>query len=260
MSIREGKINVFIGFDQAESVSYYVLEHSIQSRAARPVSITPIRLNQLNHLIDRPWDEKQSNEFAFTRWMVPYLMGYNGWAIWMDCDMLVTCDINELWQEVSNLANFKYAVQVVKHKHTPKETTKYLGRPQTKYEYKNWSSVMVFNCSHIRCRTLTPSYINTAPGLDLHQFKWITANCGYTSAEQEVEEAERNSMIGEISADWNHLVGYNPPNPDAKNIHWTIGGPWFDDYKGCEHEQTWWDEYHRMTHSAQLADMEKEAS
>jgi hypothetical protein len=110
---------------------------------------------------------------------------------------------------------------VVKHEHIPRETTKFLGEPQTKYEKKNWSSVMLFN--NAKCRTLTPDYVNTASGLELHQFKWL----------------KDDALIGELPDRWNHLVGYNPPRADAALVHYTLGGPYFAEYSDCEYSVHW---------------------
>ncbi|HUL56081.1 MAG TPA: glycosyltransferase, partial [Usitatibacter sp.] len=135
----------------------------------------------------------------------------------MDCDMLVRADIAGLWK----LRDERYAVQVVKHVHVPKEEKKFLGQVQTKYEKKNWSSVMLMNCA--RCRALTPEYVNTATGLQLHQFKWL----------------ESDELIGSIPHRWNHLVGYDAPDPDAALVHFTIGGPWFKEYESTPFAGEW---------------------
>ena len=146
----------------------------------------------------------------------------------MDSDVLVRCDIAELGK-MCNLANAYKAVYVVKHNYDPKDSVKFLGEKQTKYEKKNWSSVMLFNNG--RCRNLTTGYVNTAPGLDLHQFKWTS-----------------DGQVGELDKNWNHLVGEYPPNPEAKIVHFTRGGPWFRDYEDCEFSKEWFEEYESMSH------------
>ena len=135
----------------------------------------------------------------------------------MDCDMLVLDDIEKLYA----LRDERYAVMVVKHDHVPKETRKFLDQPQTAYQKKNWSSVMLFN--NAQCRALTPDYVNTASGLELHQFKWLA----------------NDELIGEIPARWNHLVGYNAPNRDVSLVHYTLGGPYFQEYRDCEYADEW---------------------
>lgn len=224
-------IRVFIGYDKVEAVAFHTLCHSIWSRSSEPVEIIPIMLSSLKTLMWRDRDPKQSNDFAFSRWLVPYLCQYEGKAIFMDCDMLVVDDIAKLWER----ADDRYAVQVVKHDHRPYEKVKFLGQKQTQYEKKNWSSVMIFN--NARCKKLTPLYINTAPGLDLHQFKWL----------------ESDELIGELPLRWNYLVGYYH-YIDIKycsNLHFTIGGPYFDEYKNCDYADIWREEHRKMVNSAE---------
>ncbi len=212
-------IRVFIGFDPRETVAFHVLSQSIHARASQSVSITPVMLSQMEGLLTRERDPLQSTDFSFSRFLTPYLCDYEGWAVFMDCDMLVLTDVAELWA----LRDDNYAVQVVKHDHVPEENTKFLGAPQTRYEKKNWSSVMLFNCA--RCRALTPDYVNTASGLDLHRFHWL----------------DGDHLIGEIPHNWNHLVGYDPTIPveEILNLHYTIGGPYFDAYRNTDYAEEW---------------------
>ena len=213
----QGMIRVFIGYDSVEAVAFSVLSHSIHANASQPVSIAPVMLDQLGGIYRRERNPLQSTEFSFSRFLAPYLCGFQGWAIFMDCDMLVRDDIARLWA----LRDERYAVQVVKHTHVPKEDTKFLGAVQTKYEKKNWSSVMLMNCG--RCTALTPEFVSTASGLQLHQFKWL----------------DGDHLIGELPSAWNHLVGYDAPREDASLVHFTIGGPYFDEYADCEYADEW---------------------
>jgi lipopolysaccharide biosynthesis glycosyltransferase len=217
-------IRVFIGYDPREAVAFSVLAYSIQARASQPVSIAPLMLAQLKGILTRERHPLQSTDFSFSRFLVPYLSGHEGWSVFMDCDMLMLEDVARLWQ----LRDDRYAVMVVKHNHVPKETVKFLGEPQTKYEKKNWSSVILFN--NARCRALTPGYVNKATGLELHQFKWL----------------DNDDLIGALPDRWNHLVGYNPPRRDAALVHYTQGGPYFDEYRGCEYAKEWFAERDAM--------------
>lgn len=210
-------INVFIGYDPREAIAFSVLAHSIHARASQPVAIAPLMLSQLEGVLTRERHSLQSTDFSFSRFLTPYLSDFQGWSVFMDCDMLVLEDIAHLWA----LRDERYAVMVVKHDHVPRETTKFLGEPQSKYEKKNWSSVMLFN--NARCRTLTPEYVNTASGLALHQFKWLNDD----------------ALIGALPDRWNHLVDYNPPRRDAALVHYTLGGPYFEPYAGCEYSAEW---------------------
>jgi len=220
----------FIGFDQVEAVAYHTLCHSIISRSTIPVEIIPIKRSMLQHIHSRPLDKHQSNEFSFTRFLVPYLCGYEGYAIFTDCDMLMRVDVKELISKIDQY----YAVQVVKHDYEPKNDVKYLGTKQYAYPRKNWSSVMLFNCSHSDCKQLTPDYVNSASGLDLHRFKWA-----------------RDSRIGELDKVWNHLVSEYAPNPNAKIVHWTVGGPYFNEYENCEFSDEWFIERALMNNCLQ---------
>jgi lipopolysaccharide biosynthesis glycosyltransferase len=181
-------------------------------------------LEQLKQTFTRGRHALQSTDFSFSRFLTPYLSQYCGWSIFMDCDMLMLDDVAKL----SALRDERYAVMVVKHDHVPKEATKFLDQPQSAYQKKNWSSVMLFN--NAQCRALTPDYVNTASGLELHQFKWL-ANDG---------------LIGPLPARWNHLVGYDEPDPHAALVHFTLGGPYFDEFRDCEYAQAWRDEMQAM--------------
>ena len=219
-------VRVFIGFDTRETVAFHVLSQSIHSRASQPVSITPVMLSQLKGLMKRERSQFQSTDFSFSRFLTPYLCDYEGWAIFMDCDMLVLDDIVKLWA----LQDDKYAVQVVKHDHVPREDTKFLSTPQTRYEKKNWSSVMLLNCS--KCSALTLDYVNAASGLDLHRFHWL----------------DGEHLIGDIPHAWNHLVAYDPPEPitEISNLHFTTGGPYYHDYSETDFAVNWFNERDHM--------------
>ena len=216
-------IRVFIGYDKSETVAFHVLAHSIVMRSSEPVSVTGLVLNQLPLWRER--DERQSTDFAFSRFLVPSMCAFKGWAIFMDCDMLCLGDIKELY----DLRDDRYAVQVVKHNHVPRESEKFLGNVQLPYEKKNWSSVMLFN--NALCPVLTPEYVNNASGLDLHQFRWLGSD----------------ELIGGLPSEWNHLVGYDEPKP-AKLVHFTLGTPCFKKYRFCEYSKEWFEESDRMLH------------
>lgn len=167
------------------------------------------------------WRERtatQSTEFSFSRFLVPWLCGYEGKALFLDGDILCRTDIAPLFDREMHTA-----VDVVKHDYIPKAENKFGNQKQSVYPKKNWSSVMLFNCA--LCPVLTPEYVNTASGLELHQFKW----CG-------------DHMIGELPKDWNHLVGEYEPNPKAQLIHYTLGTPCFKKYEFCEFSNEWYAE------------------
>ena len=217
-------IRIFVGYDPDEALAFSVFAHSVHRRSRVPVSIQPVMLSQLRGLYHRDRDPLQSTEFSFSRFLVPWLCGFKGWAVFCDGDMLCRNDIAELWE----LRDPNYSVQVVKREQEVTQPIKFLGRPQSAYPRKNWSSVMIFNCD--RCSVLTPEYVATAHGLDLHGFKWL----------------QTTDEIGDIPAGWNHLVGVDAPSQIAKLVHFTLGMPFFRGFAECEFAQEWREEMHAM--------------
>jgi hypothetical protein len=224
-------VKIFIGYDPAEAVAYNVLQHSILRNSSLPVQIAPLAKHHLGSIHKRPRDPLQSNDFSFTRFLVPYLCDYKGWAIFMDCDMLLVDDIAKLWA----LRDPQYSVRCVKHKHVPREKKKYLGTIQTQYERKNWSSVMLMNCQ--ANQQLSPEYVDVASGLDLHQFKWVPDD----------------RCIGDLPLRWNYLVDYYLDLDISRisNLHFTEGGPYFAEYADCPFAFEWWEAYREMLHCEQ---------
>jgi lipopolysaccharide biosynthesis glycosyltransferase len=223
-------LRCFIGYDPNETVAYHVLAHSIMTRASQPVSITGLEKRSLEYCgyLHRETDPKQSTEFAFSRFLVPYLCNWEGYAIFMDCDMLCLSDIWELYQYAWHLP--QKAVYVVKHDYVPKLKRKHMDHEQTVYPCKNWSSVMVFN--NQLCGKLTGRNVNAMTGLELHQFKWL----------------EDDSLIGELPRQWNHLVGEYAYDREAKLLHFTNGGPWWENTRNCDYAAQWMIEYQRMVY------------
>ena len=216
---------IFIGFDPREDVAVNVLTDSIQANSSIPVQIAQVRLSQLKGIYERPESSLQSTAFSFSRFLVPWLCEFEGWALFIDADMLCLANIAELWA----LRDERYAIQVVKHQHKCEPGQKFQGMPQTPYERKNWSSVMLFNCN--RCKALTVDYVNTASGLELHQFKWLM-----------------DDEIGSLPAEWNVLVGVEPVPNNAKILHYTLGGPLFKDCLSMDRAETWENARTAMNH------------
>lgn len=216
-------IRVFIGYDPAETVAYHVLCHSILRQSSCPISFTPI--NKRNIPEFKRGKEDGSTEFSFSRFLTPYLSGYVGQSIFMDCDMLVRGDIADILDN----CDLCHDVFVVKHDYTPKTESKFLGNKQHVYPKKNWSSVMVFNNFTSPCRRLTPEIVNTSTGSYLHQFQWTS-----------------DWRVGELPAAWNHLVGEYEPNKNARIIHYTLGTPCLAGYDSQEWAAEWFEEYEMM--------------
>jgi len=222
-------LQIFIGYDPNETVAYHTLAHSILRRSSIPVSVAPLMQSQLKGVYTRPRGSTESTEFSLTRFLVPHLSGYRGWSLFMDCDMLCRADIAGLAAYIERAAD--KAVLVCKHDYVPRTERKFLDQVQTKYPRKNWSSLMLFN--NERCRALTPAYVNSGSGLELHRFAWT-----------------EDARIGELPLEWNWLVGEYAHNPAAKIVHYTLGGPYFDDYRGCDYAEEWFAERGAMTHAA----------
>lgn len=217
-------LNIAIGYDRTNRLPAYTLTDSILEHTSKPVSFTYLHRKTIPQL-RRPIGPHDSTEFSISRFMVPSLFDYAGWTLFLDNDMIVQDDISELF----DLADPQYAVMCVKHNQVCKSSKKFLGKEQVQYRYKNWSSVMLFNNS--KCTALSQHYVNTAPGLDLHQFKWLAGD----------------HLIGDLPLEWNYLVGNeNQTTERPKLIHYTEGGPFFEEYKRCEYNEQWFDTYERI--------------
>jgi len=227
-------LRVFIGYDKVESVAWHTMAHSILERSSQPIAIIPLYLGNLKNIYNREPDPRQSNEFSFTRFLVPYLSDFDGYSVFFDCDMMLRVDINEILDVVKSQPN--KAVYVVKHDYSPKNKIKFLNQVQYQYPRKNWSSVVLWNCSHPSNKAVTPDYVNTATAMELHRFKWL-----------------KDDEIGELDVRWNWLVGEysNPPN-DVKNVHWTVGGPYFYEYKDADFSDEWFFEHDKMQNCDQI--------
>lgn len=202
-------IRIFIGYEPREAIAYHVLAHSIMRRAPSLVQITPIILGKTG----LSGMKEGSTEFTRSRFLVPSLCGFEGCAVFMDCDML--CREWPL-QDIDPDA----AVSVVQHDYNPNPASKFLGNAQSAYPRKNWSSFMVFN--NALCKRLTPEYVKSATLMQLHQFKW----CG-------------DDQVGALDRGWNYLVGEEKQSPRPYIVHYTRGGPWFPEFAQCEYAAEW---------------------
>ena len=223
-------LRIFIGYDKLEPVVHHVCAHSILRRSSIPVSITPLNKASFSGFFSRERGQYDSTDFAITRFLVPFLCDFQGFAVFMDGDMVCLGDVAELSHYMTLMDKYNYAVRVVKHSYEPTEKTKFLRQEQTRYERKNWSSVMVFN--NALCTALTPEYVEKAPGLALHQFQWC-----------------KDSQIADMPSAWNYLVGVYPKRDHIKLLHYTKGAPCFTEYRDCDYAQVWRDEYNDMVSS-----------
>ena len=219
----QSKISIVVGFDQREAVAYHVFCQSVIDHASRPVQFLPLAENTLQGYKEVHTDG--SNRFIYSRFLTPYLMDFNGWAIFADGDMVCQADITELWA----LRDQSKAVQVVKHDYQTKSSTKYLGNKNENYPRKNWSSLILWNCSHPENKILTPEFIQNQPGSYLHRFSWL-----------------EDDLIGALPIEWNWLAIEYPESVQAKLIHYTLGTPCFKDYADESMSSCWTKNYDRL--------------
>lgn len=135
-------LKIFIGYDHRQPIAFTVLAHSIYAKSSKPVTICPLVLPQL------PLKRYGLTPFTFSRFLVPYLCGFKGWALFLDADIILNEDISKLF----DLADDRYSVMVSKN--------------QKRFE---WASVMLFNCS--KNQVLTPDFVETAQSL--HTISWV---------------------------------------------------------------------------------------
>ena len=215
-------INFFIGYDSKEDIAYRVCKNSLLKRASVNVKVTSLKLDELiaKKFYSRTIDPLASTEFTYSRFLIPALMNYKGWAIFCDCDFLFFKDINLLFDTIEG----DRAVYCVKHDYTPKEKHKMDGQQQTIYPRKNWSSFIVYNCEHPSNKKLTVDLVNSQTGSFLHQFKWLNDN-----------------EIGSLDERWNWLEGWSSKNnkKEPYAVHYTRGGPWFDEWQDVEFANEW---------------------
>lgn len=219
-------IRVFAGLDERERVGYQVFAHSLLTQASQPIALTQLNSRTFAGRVS----PKGTNDFGVLRFLVPMLCDYVGFAIFMDgSDMLMRADVAELWEQRPLWG----AVSLVKHHYQTKHARKYIGTEMEAdnrdYPRKNWSSVMLINCSHFAWRGVDEKFVSTVSALDLHRLSWMA-----------------DEHIVPLASEWNHLVGEQPKNPEAKVVHYTLGIPAFPYYCGCEFAEEWHKAYTDM--------------
>lgn len=222
-------IRLYAGFDPREEVGFHVFCSSVIERASVPVSICPLSAESIAKAY--PQGQRDgTNAFTYSRFLIPFLEHFEGWAVFMDgADMLCRDDIAKL----AELYDPSKAVQVVKHEYKTANRRKYIGTVMeagnADYPRKNWSSLMLINCAHYAWRQMTPANVADLPGSYLHRFGFI-----------------EDRYIGSLPCEWNHLVGEYAPDADAKVLHYTLGIPAMDHYRDCEGASEWFKQRERM--------------
>ena len=216
------KAKIFIGFDQREACAYHTFVQSLINHSSIPLDITPLCLKSLAGYKELHRDG--GNDFVYSRFLSPFLNNFDGWAIYADGDMVCQADILELLK----LKDDSKAVMVAKHNYQTKQTKKYFNNKNENYPKKNWSSVILWNCSHPKHKILTPEFIQNQSGKFLHRFSWLNED-----------------EIGEIPLEWNWLALEYPENKEAKIIHYTLGTPCLKEYKDTNMSDIWYDSYNK---------------
>lgn len=217
-------IRLFVGYDPREAVAFNVFVSSVLDKSSTPVSVTPLALNTLRARYMEGHTDG-SNDFTYSRFLVPFMCNFDGWAIFADGDMLCRTDIAELWA----LRDPNLAVQVVKHNYKTKRPIKYLGAKNEDYPRKNWSSVVLWNCAHPANRCLVPEFVQSYTGKFLHRFAWLS-----------------DQLVGELPHGWNWLVDEYRYNSYACLVHFTLGTPCFAGYDACDYAPEWYAQLKKM--------------
>jgi hypothetical protein len=225
-------IRLYAGYDPREEIGYHAFCSSVIEHATVPVSISPLG----PQIVSRLYSEGQrdgTNAFIYLRFLIPYLEGFEGWAIFADgSDMVMCADIAEL----ADLYDPFKAVQVVKHEYKTKHPRKYLGTRMESanqdYPAKNWSSLMLINCGHYAWRQMTPDKVASLPGSYLHRFDFCDPR-----------------QVGELPKEWNWLADEYGENVNPKLLHWTTGIPAFPQHRGAPMAHKWYQAHNRANHA-----------
>jgi hypothetical protein len=224
-------VRIYCGYDPRESAGYHTFCQSVMDHASVPVAFIPLHKPMLEGFDGQ---RDGTNAFIYSRFLVPYLENYRGWAIFADaCDMVVTDDIAKVWNMREQFI-FNKAVAVVKHDYKTKQKRKYIGTPMeadnADYARKNWSSFILFNCAHSANMRLTPEVVRESPGSFLHRFQWLA-----------------DDQVGELPPEWNALA-LEQDLSAASLIHYTCGTPAMPHYRNCDGAENFHRSYKRMTH------------
>lgn len=227
-------LKVFVGYDSPRPDVSDVCAFSMQSRSSLDLEINFLNLRDLSDagVYWREPDPLATTEFTYSRYLVPYLCGYEGLALFCDNDFLWQDDVRNLLDERGG----ESALHCVQHDHRPVETEKMDGKPQSVFPRKNWSSLMLFDCGHAAHKALTPQTVSTASAAYLHRMQWL-----------------EDDQIGNLPTRWNWLEGWCSDRPDVQlgAIHYTRGGPWLETGEQYAFADLWLNEFHRWSAEAE---------
>ncbi len=229
-------LTVFIGYDPRERDAFDVARWSLVRRCSEPVYAFPLTQTALREVglysrtsyqdssgqwYDTIDNKPFSTEFSFTRFLVPELArraGIKDWVMFVDCDFLFLQDVAPLW-DLCRTQHSTKALTVVPRQYASTSTTKMDGCKQEAYPRKLQSAMMLFNMKHPGNSELGISEVNSWKGSRLHNFEWLTGN-----------------EIGYLPPEWHSL---NTDVAARGVIHYTEGGPWFDNYRSCAMANEW---------------------
>lgn len=223
---------IWVGFDAREAAAFAVTRYSIARRLSAALPVHGLVASELRRvgLLTRPterrggitWDlvsdAPQATEHANARFLLPWIAGGEGWALFCDGDMLARGNLARIFDGLDT----SKALWCVQHAHEPVGEIKMDGQVQTRYARKNWSSLMVWNLSHPAHRGLTPEMVNVLPGRDLHRFCWL-----------------EDDQIGALGTEWNWLAGISDPAIAPKMVHFTQGLPDMPGYEDAPYADEW---------------------
>jgi hypothetical protein len=216
-------IRLFCGFDAREAIGWQVFASSVLRHTRNIVQMTPLSSAGVR---------EGSNAFTNSRFLVPYLCGYKGMAIFADAsDMLLLHDLSELAYHFDP----RFALQVVQHSYKTRHPIKYMGTdmqcPNRDYPRKNWASLFIANCAHPAWQAMTPAALRDmlTAGANPLTLSWLA-----------------DDLIGTLPAAWNVLADEGQDTAGAKLLHWTAGIPCIPAYRSSPGADLWRAELDRL--------------
>jgi len=216
--MKDSTTKIYIGYVCRHPIASEACEYSLRTHS-KDLDIEHLKLSEVDKNLYWREYKDQSTEFTYTRFLVPYLQDYEGWALFCDNDFLFLDDVKKIF----NMRDDKYALMCCKHDYYPETILKMVNKKQTMYKRKCWSSLMLINCGHESVKKLDLSTVSEQSGRYLHQFKWL-----------------KDEEIGSIPRHWNWLVNWYKESDEDKPsaLHFTEGGPWIVE---SEYKNLWLD-------------------
>lgn len=213
-------MRIFIGHDSRQEKNTDVCVRSLKQFGYDPEIIDLQSMRRMGYRRE----EDGSTEFAYTRFLVPYLSKYEGYSLFCDSDFVWRDDPELMapWVEGD-------AVYCVNHPRMEvKSPTKFRGNKNEWYPRKWWSSLMLFNCWHPDVvNNLTLENVNSQPPSWLHRMEWTDS-------------------VGSLPKEFNHLVRYYPYNEKAVGVHFTEGTPLYHEYQQDDYAEEYLEHFRKL--------------